>query len=62
MEIEKYRNIIKSIVEKHSECDPEDREVETQIVFDCDRDRYLMFHVARSTILLVSYDYEKTTE
>ena len=45
MEIEKYRSIIKSIVEKHSECDPEDREVETQIVFDSDRDRYLMFHV-----------------
>ena len=45
MEIEKYRNIIKSIVEKHSECDPDDREVEAQIIFDLDRDRYLMFHV-----------------
>ena len=45
MEIEKYRNLIKSIVEKHSECDSDDREVETQIAFDNDRDRYLMFHV-----------------
>lgn len=45
MEIEKYRNLIKSIVEKHSECDSDDREVETQIAFDGDRDRYLMFHV-----------------
>lgn len=45
MEIEKYRKLIKSIVEKHSECDSDDREVETQIAFDVDRDRYLMFHV-----------------
>ncbi|MCL1475279.1 XisI protein [Argonema antarcticum] len=45
MEIEKYRELIKSIVEKHSECDSDDREVETQIAFDVDRDRYLMFHV-----------------
>lgn len=45
MEIEKSRKIIKSIVEKHSEGDTDDREVETQIAFDLKRDRYLMFHV-----------------
>ncbi|MFB2876746.1 XisI protein [Floridanema aerugineum] len=45
MDIEKYREIIKSIVEKHSEGDSDDREVETQIAFDLERDRYLMFHV-----------------
>ena len=45
MEIEKYRNLIKSIVERHSECNSDDRLVETQIVFDRERDRYLMFHV-----------------
>lgn len=45
MEIEKYRNLIQSIVEQHSESDTEDREVETQIVFDLERDRYLMFHI-----------------
>jgi hypothetical protein len=53
MEIEKYRELIKSIVEKHGQCDSDDlpaatlreREVETQIAFDVDRDRYLMFHV-----------------
>lgn len=45
MEIERYRELIKSIVEKHSRCDCEDREVETQIAFDIERDRYLMFHV-----------------
>jgi XisI protein len=45
MEIEKYRELIQSIIEKHSSCDGEDPEVETQIAFDRDRDRYLMFHV-----------------
>lgn len=45
MEIEKCRELIKSIVEKHCLCDSDDREVETQIAFDVDRDRYLMFHV-----------------
>ncbi len=45
MEIEKYRKIIKSIVEKNSDCNADDREVETQIAFDLERDRYLMFHV-----------------
>lgn len=45
MEIERYRELIKSIVEKHVRCDCEDREVETQIAFDIERDRYLMFHV-----------------
>ena len=45
MDIEQYRKILKSTIEKHSECDPDDREVETQIAFDVDRDRYLMFHV-----------------
>lgn len=45
MEIEKYRELIKSIVEKHGQCDSDDREVETQIAFDVERDRYLMFHV-----------------
>ncbi|MFB2838606.1 XisI protein [Floridanema evergladense] len=45
MEIEKYRELIKSIVEKHGQCHSDDCEVETQIAFDVDRDRYLMFHV-----------------
>ncbi|NEP91001.1 MAG: XisI protein [Okeania sp. SIO2C2] len=45
MEIEKYRKLIKSIVEKHSEGDNDDGEVESQIAFDLERDRYLMFHV-----------------
>lgn len=45
MEIEKYRELIKYIVEKNSRCDCEEREVETQIAFDIERDRYLMFHV-----------------
>ncbi|NEP80114.1 MAG: hypothetical protein F6K17_24760 [Okeania sp. SIO3C4] len=45
MEIEKYRKLIKSIVEKHSEDDNDDGEIETQIAFDLERDRYLMFHV-----------------
>ncbi len=45
MEIEKYRKLIKSIVEKHSEDDNGDEEIETQIAFDLERDRYLMFHV-----------------
>ncbi|MBD2185681.1 XisI protein [Planktothrix sp. FACHB-1355] len=45
MEIEKYKELIKSIIEKHSQCDSDDCEVETQIAFDVDRDRYLMFHV-----------------
>ena len=45
MEIEKYRELIQSIIEKHCSCDSEDPEVETQIAFDRDRDRYLMFHV-----------------
>lgn len=45
MEIERYRELIKSIVEKHSHCDYEAQEVETQIAFDIERDRYLMFHV-----------------
>ena len=45
MEIDKYRKLIKSIVEKYSERDSDDPEVETQIAFDLERDRYLMFHV-----------------
>jgi len=45
MEIEKYRKIIQAIIEKHSECNADDWEVETQIAFDLKRDRYLMFHV-----------------
>lgn len=45
MEIEKYRTLIQSIVEKHSLCHTDDREVETQLAFDFERDRYLMFHV-----------------
>ncbi len=45
MEIERYRKIIKSIVEKNSDGDTDDCEVETQIAFDPDRDRYLMFQV-----------------
>ncbi|MDY7005100.1 MAG: XisI protein [Cyanobacteriota bacterium] len=45
MDIEKYRKLIKSIVEKHSEGDNDNGEIETQIAFDLERDRYLMFHV-----------------
>ncbi|MGB3267235.1 MAG: XisI protein [Microcoleus sp.] len=45
MEIEKYRELIQSIIEKHSRSDCEDPEVEIQIAFDRERDRYLMFHV-----------------
>jgi hypothetical protein len=45
MEIEKYRKLIKTIIEKQGDCDSDDCEVETQIAFDVDRDRYLMFHV-----------------
>lgn len=45
MEIAKCREVIQSIIERHSRCDCEDREVENQIAFDRDRDRYLMFHV-----------------
>jgi hypothetical protein len=45
MEIEKYRKLIKTIIEKQGDCDSDDREVETQIAFDVERDRYLMFHV-----------------
>jgi hypothetical protein len=48
MEIEKYRKIIQSIIEKHSECNADNWEVETQIAFDLKRDRYLMFHVGWS--------------
>lgn len=45
MEIDRYRKIIQSIVEKHSDCNFDDGEVESQIAFDLERDRYLMFHV-----------------
>ncbi|MEM1168197.1 MAG: XisI protein [Cyanobacteria bacterium P01_H01_bin.35] len=45
MDIEKYRKLIKSIIEKHSEGDNDYEEIETQIAFDLERDRYLMFHV-----------------
>lgn len=45
MAIERYREIIESIIEKHSSCGSDDREVETEIAFDIKRDRYLMFHV-----------------
>ncbi|NEQ76331.1 MAG: XisI protein [Okeania sp. SIO2C9] len=45
MDIEEYRKLIKSIVEKHSEGDNDNEEIETQIAFDLERDRYLMFHV-----------------
>ncbi|MBE9129043.1 XisI protein [Coleofasciculus sp. LEGE 07092] len=39
------RELIKSILEKHSRCDCEDHEVETQIAFDIERDRYLCKHL-----------------
>jgi hypothetical protein len=45
LHLSQYRELIKSIVEKHSQLECEDREVETQIAFDIERDRYLMFHV-----------------
>ncbi|VXD11608.1 XisI protein [Planktothrix serta PCC 8927] len=45
MEIERYRKLIKSIFEKHSDSADDDQEVETQIAFDLERDRYLMFHL-----------------
>lgn len=45
MEIENYRKLIQSIVEKQADDNTDEREVETQIAFDLKRDRYLMFHV-----------------
>ncbi|MDJ1172206.1 XisI protein [Roseofilum sp. BLCC_M154] len=45
MEIEKYRTLIQSIVKKHSLCNRDDLEVEAQLAFDIERDRYIMFHV-----------------
>ncbi|MFM6192651.1 XisI protein [Planktothrix sp.] len=45
MEIEKYRTIIQSIINQYSTSDLDDQEVETQIAFDLEQDRYLMFHV-----------------
>ncbi|MCL2926739.1 MAG: XisI protein [Trichodesmium sp. MAG_R01] len=48
MERERYRKLIKSILEKHSEGDNKDGEIETKIAFDLVRDRYLMFHVGCS--------------
>ncbi|MFM6193724.1 MAG: XisI protein [Planktothrix sp.] len=45
MEIEKYRTIIQSIINQYSNSDLDDQEVETQIAFDLEQDRYLMFHV-----------------
>jgi XisI protein len=45
VEIEKYRELIQSIIKKYAGCDREDTEVETQIAFDRERDRYFMFHV-----------------
>ncbi len=45
MEIEKYQKLIKLIIEKHSEGDNDNGEIETKIAFDLERDRYLMFHV-----------------
>jgi hypothetical protein len=45
MDIEKYRELIKYIIEKYSCYDDEDRDVETHIAFDMERDLYLMFHI-----------------
>jgi serine/threonine protein kinase len=45
MEIEKYRQLIQSIIEKHSSCGSDNGEIETEIACDIKRDRYLMFHV-----------------
>ena len=62
MDIEEYRKLIKSIVEKHSEGDNDNGEIETQIAFDLERDRYLMFpgltalfRMVRYTIKLISF-------
>jgi hypothetical protein len=45
VKIETYRKLIQSVIEKYSDCDVDDPEVETQIAFDLKRDRYLMFHL-----------------
>ncbi|MEL7034449.1 MAG: element excision factor XisI family protein [Cyanobacteria bacterium J06592_8] len=34
MEIDKYRQIVQSILEKYADCDADNSEVETQIAFD----------------------------
>ena len=45
MDIEKYRQLIQSIIEKHSSCGSDKDEIETEIACDIKRDRYLMFHI-----------------
>jgi len=53
LHLSQYRELIKSIVEKHSQLECEDREVETQIAFDIERDRYLMFHVGWRSLFMI---------
>ena len=45
MDVEKYREVIKSIIVKYSRGDGEEEEVKTQIAFDMERDIYLMFNL-----------------
>lgn len=45
MEVEKYREIIQSVIRKYAEDSQSSEEVETQIVFDINFDHYLMFHI-----------------
>jgi hypothetical protein len=45
MNIEKYRELIKSLSEKYSHDNSEERDVESHIAFDRERDCYVMFHV-----------------
>ncbi|MBE9041522.1 XisI protein [Oscillatoriales cyanobacterium LEGE 11467] len=43
--MEKYREIVKSIIRKYSEDDGYDSEIETQTAIDIQSDRYMMFHI-----------------
>jgi XisI protein len=45
MDIEKYRELIQSIIEKYSRCNCEDTEVETQIAFDRERDELISLSI-----------------
>jgi hypothetical protein len=45
------------MIEKHSRCDCENREVETQIAFDIERDRYLCKHPSLWYLLAICDRY-----
>lgn len=45
MDIDKYRELIKSLIEKYADEDSEGQDVEAHIAFDRERDCYVMFHL-----------------